>query len=805
MKLPASFRLVAGVVAIEILMLGLLVWNSIRLTNQSHSELLESTVHEQSALLAAAVAPGLIAYDFAMVEDVLTILNDRYDLVHAEVMDYSGSRIAAIGEPGHEHSEYVESYREIPGEGRIEVNRSIEVEGQSLGILHLGYSTAALRAIIDKVKWQNTAIAIVAILLLIGATILTSMILTVNLRQLKRGAEEIRNGNLEHQIPLSGDDEFSDLARTFNQMARHLHSTQGQLQDEHRALVRQTSHFQTLLNSVDAVIWEADSETAQISFVSDEACELLGYPASQWLEEGFLLHHVHEDDFAALSGSLEKLKKKGGQVSLDLRLMKVNNKPAWARIIASSEYDVNEGRTLIRGLIIDIAEEKQHEEQIVYLADHDSMTGLINRRQFQTRLEHHIAYSKRYNHASSLMFIDVDHFKYINDTFGHQAGDAYLVQVSNCLKGAIRETDILGRLGGDEFGMILPFTAQEEAAEVAENLLRTLSEKDWIYDNERVHITASIGITVLPDGRKLPSQFLAEADAAMYVAKSKGGNAYHIYQKDDHGLVRMQSKVRIENLIHDALARKRFLLHYQPIYDLNSGTVSHYEALIRIQSDDGGLVYPGDFIGTAETFGLIRSIDKWVFEQVVQVISRSLQSGENRTVAFNLSGQHIDDVKFQAWMKAVLVENRDVARHLIIEVTETAAVENLASATDFMETMLNLGCRFALDDFGVGFASFHYIKALPVTYIKIDGSFVRNLHVDEADSVFIKATVDIASRLGITTIAEYVENEHILRMLEEAGVDFGQGFYLGKPCPNFIDDAGPRSTVIPWKGGGGNP
>jgi len=345
----------------------------------------------------------------------------------------------------------------------------------------------------------------------------------------------------------------------------------------------------------------------------------------------------------------------------------------------------------------------------------------------------------------------------------------------------------LGRLGGDEFGVILPFTDEEESCLVAANLLTALSEKNWTYKSASVLIRASIGITTFPSDNKTPSELLAEADTAMYAAKALGRNRYHLYREHDSGKERMQAKLQAESLIRLALKNNYFVLYYQPIISLKTGEVMHHEALIRIIKEDGEIIMPGDFIDTAERFGLITDIDRWTITQTIQTIHQSLKDGDVKNIAVNLSGNHLDDVKFHAWIKEMLINYNEAADHLIIEITETAAIKNLASANDFIESMLDIGVRFAIDDFGVGFSSFHYIKSLPVHYIKIDGSFVRNLHVDEIDRVFVQATVGIAKSLDIITIAEFVENEEIVTILKEIGADYGQGYHLGKPSQNFTN------------------
>lgn len=787
MRITFSTRLILSVVIIQILILGLLIWNSVRLINESHTEILKSTSREQSVLLASAISPGLIAYDHAMMEDILLLLEEQHNLLYADIFDQTGNRIVSIGDhPRRNELHDTNVYHETHIGNVFSIQRNIKIEGQHMGTIRMAHSTENIASIISEFKWQNTTIAIVGMLSLTIATIIISTILTSRLRLLQTGVDTIKEGNLEHKILMAENDEFGDLASAFNQMAFHLSSTQEQLKSEHQNLLHQSARLSTLLDNVDAVIWESNITIEKLTFVSQEARDLLGFPLDEWFDRNFIHKHTHLDDQAPLKNAIELLEEDNNQVSIDVRLLKSDNKITWTRIIASSNYDRDKNQRVIRGLIIDINTEKNREKQIIYLAEHDSLTGLINRRHFQERLNHHIAYAQRYNHESSLLFIDLDQFKYINDTFGHQAGDAYLIQAAELLQKTVRDTDILGRLGGDEFGVILPFSGTEDASLVASNLVTSFSENIWHHEGQQVHINASIGLTILNSEDKNAGQLLAEADTAMYMAKSQGRNRYHVFSEEEHGMKHMTDKVEIETMIRDALKHDRFVLHYQPIVNLSNDKISHHEALIRILDNDN-LIPPVAFINIAERFGLIHEIDRWVFTRVIHTIHDSIQENNARDIAVNLSGQHIDNNSFQSWIREMLNNFHGVAEHLIIEITETAAVENLVSAMEFIESLHKLGCRFALDDFGTGFSSFHYIKSLPINYIKIDGSFVNNLHSRDDNHVFVKAIVDIANNLDIKTIAEFVENEEIVNILRDIGADMGQGYHLGRPSPDFID------------------
>jgi len=470
---------------------------------------------------------------------------------------------------------------------------------------------------------------------------------------------------------------------------------------------------------------------------------------------------------------------------MDYRLQHRNGEYIWFRSIYNTELGTN-NRPITRGLLIDINHQKETEQRIVFLANHDSLTGIYNRRRFQEQLERQIAYANRYKLVSALLFIDLDQFKYINDTLGHQAGDQCLTAVSHALKSSLRESDVLGRLGGDEFGVILPQTDSNGAEHVAQKLVKVLEQQVQIPAELSMHISASIGIALFPEQGTTPAELLAKADAAMYTIKRSGRGKIHTYQPDDQELLNMKAKVQWEDRITRALENDLFLLHFQPIIGIHDNLVSHHEALIRLRDDNGELIYPGAFLDTAERYGLIRDVDQWVIKKAIQVQGESIQAGQPVSLAVNLSGRNFGDPDFMDLVQSALEYYKADPQALIFEVTETAAVENFKTARRFVEELRSLGCRLALDDFGMGYSSFHYLKNLPVDMVKIDGSFIRHVHQNRADQVIVTAMCDLARGMNIVTVAEFVENEDILQQLKLLGVNYAQGYHIAMPSETFI-------------------
>ena len=779
MKLRLTTKLILSIVAVEAVMLFLLVWNSTRLFSESHSELFNSAIKKNSELLANAISPGLAAHDIALVNDTLSLEKDNKNLLYAKVYDYNNVLIAEIKSGKLQNSPLNNTNESFYKDNNtIHIYKKIYLADQLLGELRVDYSLDEVTQQITHTRNQNIAIAVIALILSVFATLIIAYYLNHRIKKLEAGAHEFSSGNLHHRINISGADELSELSSQFNNMAEKLAYTQAELKEKNIKLEIETSHLKTLMNSVNAVVLEATID-GNFLYVSDEAYKLLGYQQENWLEKDFWFKHVHPDDIKEVKEKIKmNTKNQETTCSHDYRMRNKEGEYIWVRSINNIIIE-HDGSHVIRGLLLDITEEKKTEQRIIYLAEHDALTGLSNRRCFQNELDQHIASAKRYNYEGAVLFIDLDQFKYINDTLGHHGGDQYLKKIANCLQKLLRGTDILGRLGGDEFGIILTQTTEEEIKNVCKKIISTLREEVIIASGLQMQTSASIGVAIYPGHGDISDEVLAKADAAMYEVKAKGRNNFTIYDEDKQQILHMRRKVKWEERIRNALKSDHFRLYFQPIIDIKSGKVKHHEVLLRMHDPETNeIIFPGEFLETAERFGLILEIDLWVIENSIRYLAsrESRQSG----ISINLSGRNFGNLsllkKIHSWIK----EYNANPELIVFEVTETAAVENMAQAVQFIEELRIIGCRFSLDDFGVGFASLHYLRNLPVDIIKIDGVFIRNVESDKSDQIMVKAITHIARGLNIRTVAEFVENEKIYNKLNELGVDMAQGYYIDK-------------------------
>ena len=454
--------------------------------------------------------------------------------------------------------------------------------------------------------------------------------------------------------------------------------------------------------------------------------------------------------------------RRGGHRELALR--SATGRAVWALVAANPMLDADGSYLGALAMVTDISERRQMELRLQHLADHDHLTGIFNRRRLLEELDEHLRMAARTGRGGAALVLDLDHFKFINDTRGHAAGDAVLRTVGEALRARLRSTDVVARLGGDEFAAVLPELSAEEALALAQQLLRLLADRDS-------PIASSIGVVQFTGAEELTAdEILVCADTALYEAKEHGGAQARLYTGQATGALHWVQRIRT------AMATDRLVLYGQPILDLRSGLVAKHELLVRMLGDDGEVIAPGEFLPTAERFGLIRELDAWVTRRGLAL------AASGRPVAINLSGYSVEQTLIVAQVRGALVGGLDPA-NVTFEITETAALTNLEAARHFVESLATLGFSVALDDFGTGFGSFIYLKHIPARFLKIDMEFVRGVLDSPVDQEVVRSIVGIARALGKETIAEGVEDLETLELLRTYGVDYVQGFAIGRPAP----------------------
>lgn len=437
----------------------------------------------------------------------------------------------------------------------------------------------------------------------------------------------------------------------------------------------------------------------------------------------------------------------------------------------------------------DMSRERQYATRLAHLASHDPLTGLLNRRGFEHRLSMALADGRQQEFNHAVLYLDLDQFKVVNDTCGHAAGDELLRQVSALLRPRLRENDTIARLGGDEFGVLLEHCPREPALRLAEGLRNAVSEFHFVWKSRSFKLGVSIGLVYLSDCPQTLASVLSAADSACYMAKDKGRNRVQVYSPESDEVALRQGEMEWVNRIHRALAEDRFCLYAQPVQRTqgNDASPPYTELLLRLRDEDNTLILPIEFIPAAERYHLMPAIDRWVITTAFATLARDFGSTGNLhsigTCGINLSGASIGDDEFLDFVHSQFVHFKIPHSHICFEITETTAVTSLSKAAGFMAALRGLGCRFALDDFGVGVSSFRYLKHLPVDYVKIDGSFVKDMLKDPVGHAMVEAIHRIGHIMCKKTIAESVESRAILVALRTIGVDYAQGFGIAMPEP----------------------
>ncbi|HEX4986598.1 MAG TPA: EAL domain-containing protein [Burkholderiales bacterium] len=451
----------------------------------------------------------------------------------------------------------------------------------------------------------------------------------------------------------------------------------------------------------------------------------------------------------------------------------------------------------ISGVVLvlhDVSRERQYVAKLSYQASHDSLTGLINRSEFEHRLELALTSAAQIGRHHAVMYLDLDQFKIVNDTCGHAAGDQLMRQVSAVLQRRLREGDTLARLGGDEFGVLLENCAPDNALRIAEELRQCVMECHFAWEARSFNIGVSIGLVNITDGMFTLTDVLSAADTACYMAKENGRNRVQVYHAEDSELTLRHGEMEWIVRLQKALEEDRFVLYAQDIAALDPAHKldEHCEILLRMLDESGELVPPMAFIPAAERYNLMPSIDRWVVRNAFAVIGRQQagRQGGSGIFAINLSGASIGDERFLDYLREQLAHFHVSPRSICFEITETAAIAKLDRATTFINELKSLGCLFSLDDFGAGMSSFAYLKHLPVDFLKIDGGFVKDMAGDPIDRAMVEAINSVGHVMGKQTIAEFVDGENVVRLLREIGVDFAQGYGVAKPRP-----FGPRLRV----------
>jgi diguanylate cyclase (GGDEF)-like protein/PAS domain S-box-containing protein len=552
-----------------------------------------------------------------------------------------------------------------------------------------------------------------------------------------------------------------------------------------RALREGEQRFRVIADTSPVALLICDSKGGRIQYANTQAARMLHLPIASMMKHSFL------EVLQAGGANAELLAKLDGGEEVQNRevQLRYGDNAIWVSLSTSTlELD---GELVQCNALMDVTEAHELSNQLSYQATYDDLTGLVNRREFEDRLQEVIELAQERRSDNVLCYLDLDQFKVINDTCGHMAGDELLRQLAQELYRCVRRDDTLARLGGDEFAILLENCSMEHAERAANNVRQAVQNFRFMWNDNMFTVGVSIGLTLISQEGETISEVLRRADAACYAAKEAGRNRLHVFRLDDKELAHRHMEMSWVSRVNAALEDDRLELWHQEIAEISRDdspeghtAEDHFEVLLRMRDTDGTLIMPGAFLPAVERYTLASKIDRWVIKALFRWLAENPLSGDRIGIcAINLSGQTLGDLSFHNEVVALLESSKFRADRICFEITETSAIANLSNAILFMQRLKEHGCTFALDDFGSGLSSFAYLKTLPVDFVKIDGLFVKDILSDPVDRAMVKAIIEMAHAMGKLAIAEFVENDEILQELIDLGVDYVQGYGIGRPQP----------------------
>lgn len=673
-----------------------------------------------------------------------------------------------------------------------------------------GEPAVVLRADIDReVRAQFVSAIIYAgvSLLLLAGTATAAMFVLIDrvvLTRLEGLSSEVKAiglaGDSSARVSGEGADELGQLASRVNGMLTSLEAAEDEIRsarDEleqrverrtHQLNLSEARHRELVERLADAVI-SVDLD-GYVTRVNQRAVDLTGKKREELVGARFVdLMTVGSGD--GLGKRVREPGELGGSWTVEGFLDSAENNPVPVEIRAAPFADTAGEVVGTQWIARDITDRRKFEQELLHLATHDYLTNLANRRAFEDELELELAEAMRAGHQGAVLWLDLDDFKDINDTLGHGAGDEMLVMLAGQLERNVRAGNLLARVGGDEFAVLMPRVEGDDARVAAERILQAISSFTYAIAGRSVRMGASVGVVFFPEHGVTVPEVLSNADAAMYSAKARGRSTVHISATHEQERRLRSARLVWTERITSALEDNDFVVFQQPILDLRADQVTRHELLIRMAGEDGVIHPPSDFLPTAERLGLINEIDRWMLREAVAILK--MDSDHLRAAEVNLSGKAFSDSGLIDYIAGEIRDAGIDPHRLGFEITETAAIADMSRAQRFIARLKDLGCRFSLDDFGSGFSSFHYLKHLPIDCLKIDGAYVRGLATSEEDRCLVRGICEMCRGLGVEVLAECVEDEAVLEAVRELGVDYAQGYHIGRPTrisePGYVERA----------------
>jgi diguanylate cyclase (GGDEF)-like protein/PAS domain S-box-containing protein len=572
------------------------------------------------------------------------------------------------------------------------------------------------------------------------------------------------------------DDELGVLVDAFNGLI-------GTVETQNQSLTRAKDRYLALYNDNPTMLFNL-SESGLILSVNRTGAKQLGLVVEE-LQGCSIFQFIPLNDLPIMQALVEHCLVNSSSIyKQEFKLVCHDDRFIWVRATAKLVENENQQSSLLV-VCEDVTEAHDLTEKISFQASHDALTGLANRSEFDRRINQVVALVNADGSEHALCYLDLDQFKVVNDTCGHLAGDELLRQMGDLLRKNLRKHDFVARLGGDEFGILMYKCSLGEAFQACEKIRDRINDFQFGWEDRSFNVGVSIGISSINATSGNAVELLKEADSACYAAKDKGRNRVHVFLPDDEALAQRHGEMQWVSIIQRGLEQNRFCLFGQPIVPISDIKENmHFETLVRYRDDNGLIVPPGAFLPAAERYNLAPALDRWVISNLFEWLANKPDFLDNLSIcSINLSGVSLSDESMLKFITEQFSWWAIPTDKICFEITETAAIANLSSATKFINHLRERGSLFSLDDFGSGLSSFAYLKNLPVDFLKVDGFFVKDIVDDEVDLAMVRAINEVGHIMGKKTIAEFVENEAIFNLLNELGVDYAQGYGIGKPVP----------------------
>ena len=767
-------RLLIVSVLIEAIMLSVLVGNSVRLIREHLVRQAEVRIHAIELAYKTALAVPLASRDYVTLRDILEEWKTAEDIRYLVVTDNQGQILAAVDWNKRDPLPAPTSVSEAGDV--VHVAFPVEYQGAPYGRAHYGLSSSFLQNARDTLFNQSITIAIIELTLTFLLLLATGYWLTRDFSSLADASARIGAGDFGVRVPLHGEDEVTAVSRSFNSMASAVQERVGQLAESEqrfRAIADYTYAWENWFGPDGKLRWVNPAVERMTGYTVRDCMTMDDFPAP--------LVHAADRDLVrrqqehALAGHT-------GQ-DLEFRVMTRDGRQIWVAMAWQPIFGSDATSLGYRASIRDITLQHRANEELAFAAAHDALTGLYNRRTFETELKAALERGAENRGSIIVFYIDLDQFKLINDTCGHTAGDALLQHLARVMDARF-SFGFLARLGGDEFGVILSGVGIDEAERRAQHIIDDIRAMPFIWEGRSFRIGASIGIAQAAPGIDTVSELLIAADTACYAAKERGRNRAQLFISDDQYFRERKADFLSLSQISEALGSDRLLLHGQRIVPLRDGLKEYIEVLVRLRGQDGGVIPPARFIPAAERYGMMPLIDHWVIDAATALVAERRAAGSPLPkLHINLSGLSLADPGLKDYIRSAFNLRAIEPGEIGFEITESCAIAQLDLALGFIDFCREIGCDLALDDFGSGLSSFAYLKRFKVQALKIDGIFVRNADNDSDDRAVIESMVRLAQHKGLHTVAEFVVSDLVLTTVRALGVDYAQGFALHVPEP----------------------